>query len=109
MNLWNKIKEYLKSFFSKGQKVLFAILMETKKDVSKFLNDPELQRLALEAVKKAALAKLTGNVAWEAAYAAFTVAVKEKGLELGTALLETILQTAYLYFKFTEGNGVEKT
>jgi hypothetical protein len=98
--MWKKIVDFFKNLFKKGKDLLYVIYVDSKKDIQKFLNDPELQKLALEAIKTAALAKLGGNVAWEAAFAAFSAAVKAKGFDLGTALLETILQNTYIYFKF---------
>jgi hypothetical protein len=106
MKFWNKIVSFFKGILSGSKKLLYIVYTETKKSIADVLNDPELQQLALEAVKQAALAKLQGNDAWEQAYRQFAEAAKLKGRNLGTAILETILQNVYVVYKFTEGNAV---
>ena len=106
MNLWAKIVKFFKSLIDSGKKLIYVVYTDAKKSIADVLNDPELQNLALEAVKQAALSKLQGNDAWEAAYAQFKQAVLARGRNLGTAVLETVLQNVYVVFKFTEVNGV---
>jgi len=106
MNLWAKIVKFFKGLIDSGKKLIYVVYTDAKKSIADVLNDPELQNLALEAVKQAALSKLQGNDAWEVAYTQFKQAVLARGRNLGTAVLETILQNVYVVFKFTEGNGV---
>ena len=103
--LWNKLKNAFRSLLAGTKQLFFVVWTASKKELADILNDSELQQLALKAVSEAAAKRLQGDEAWKDAFAQFKVAVAAKGWQLGTAILETILQTAYTVFKYTEGNG----
>ena len=103
--LWKRIAAFFRELLDGTRKLFFVVWTAGKKEIADILNDATLQQLALEAVRKAARAKLNGDAAWDYAFADFKAAVADKGRELGTAMLEALLQNTYLVFKFTEGNA----
>lgn len=105
--LWNKIVSFFRDIISGSKKLVYVVWTSAKKEICDILNNKELQALALEAIREAARNKLQGEDAWNAAYEQFKEACVEKGLDFGTAVLETILQNVYLVFKFTEGDSAE--
>ena len=103
--LWAKLVSAFRSLLAGAKQLFYVVWTAGKKEIADILNDPELQELALEAVKQAALRKLQGDEAWAEAFKAFAAATRARGWALGTAMLETILQTSYVVFKYTEGNA----
>ena len=100
--LWNRILTYLSNFVRGGKTLMYVAWASIKSEVVDLLNDTELQGLALEAVRNAAKAKLQGDEAWAQAFDEFKKAALARGKNVGTAVLETILQNVYLVFKYTE-------
>lgn len=94
-----KIVSALRALFSGRKQVFYAVWLTAKSAINDTANDPELQELALEAVKTAALRKLKGDDAWREAFGMFKSAVVAKGYELGQAMLDTILQSVYMGYK----------
>jgi len=107
-SIWNKLVSAFRSLLSGAAQLFYVVWTAGKKEIADILNDPELQELALEAVKQAALRKLQGDEAWAEAFRTFAAATRARGWALGTAMLETILQTSYVVFKYTEGNAAGK-
>jgi hypothetical protein len=105
--LWKKIVSFFRDLASGSKKLVYVVWTSAKKEICDILNDKELQALALEAIRTAAKNKLKGEEAWNFAYAKFKEACVAKGINFGTAVLETVLQNVYLVFKFTEGDSAE--
>ena len=103
--LWNKLKNAFRSLLAGTKQLFFVVWTASKKELADILNDPQLQELALYAVRGAAQKGLTAEERWKIAYDYFKAIAAAKGWQLGTAILETILQTAYTVYKYTEGNG----
>lgn len=103
--LWNKLKNAFRSLLAGTKQLFFVVWTASKKELADILNDPQLQELALQAVRMAAQSGLTAEERWNIAWQHFKGIAKAKGWQLGTAILETILQTAYTVYKYTEGNG----
>lgn len=107
--LWTKLKNAFRSLLAGTKQLFYVVWTASKKELADVLNDPQLQEMALEAVRVAAARKLSGDEAWKEAFAMFRAYVGARKYQLGTAILETILQTAYTVYKYTEGNGKDST
>ena len=103
MNVFSKIAGWFRKLFAGTRQLFFVVWTASRKEISDALNDPELQQLALVAVRNAAYRGLTGDAAWTDALAQFKVAVEGRGHEVGRAILEAILQNVYIVFKFNGG------
>lgn len=103
MSIFGKIVSWFKSLLAGTRQLFFVVWTASKKEIADSLNDPELQQMALTAVRNAALAKLRGEDAWAEAFSQFKMAVEGRGHEIGTAILEAILQNVYVVFKFNGG------
>ncbi len=100
--LWEKFKQL---FAKVGKKLYYYIWTGTNDGLRKIANNPALQEMAMKAILDAAAKKLKGDEAWKDAYAQFKVAVAAAGWELGTSILDLILQSQYTTWKFNEGDG----
>lgn len=94
-----KLISLLRALFTGRKQVFYAVWLKASAEISDMANNPELQELALEAVKSAALRKLKGDEAWREAFGMFKAALIAKGYELGTAMMDTILQSVYMGYK----------
>jgi len=103
--LWNRIVDFFRGIAAGSKKLVYVVWTGAKKEICDILNDKELQSLALEAVREAAKSKLHGDEAWKVAYNRFKYMAAQRGLDFGTAVLESILQNVYLVFKYTEGDS----
>ena len=107
-NIWQKILDLIRRFLAKSGGY-FVVSWRGKTDVetsdNDLVNDPNLQRLALEAVKSAAALLLTGDEAWDSAFATFKASVEALGLKLGRSVLDTCLQEMYLWWKNHKQEG----
>ena len=108
MNVFAKIVAWFKKLLAGTRQLFFVVWTASKKEIADALNDPELQQMALTAVRNAALAKLRGEDAWKEAFSEFNSAVIGAGHDIATSILEAILQNTYVVFKFNGGlNGVQ--
>ena len=103
MKIWNWIVNLISSLLSTSKQAFYVVLKGVRKEAQDAVNDPALQELALEAVKKAVQAKLKGDAAWEYAFADFAAAVASRGRELAKNLLDSILQLTYTKYKNATG------
>ena len=78
--------------------VFIALFPFFKSAARAFLCDPELQRLALHAVRAARNRGLYGDAAWDVARAQLLAALKRKGLAVASNWTDTLLQNAYFLF-----------
>ena len=106
--LWQKILNLVRKLLAKSG-AYFVVTWQGKTDAvtpdNDLVNDPNLQWLALEAVKAAAALLLTGDEAWDKAYAQFKASVEELGMRLSRSVLDTILQEMYLWWKNHKKEG----
>lgn len=105
MKIWAKLVSAIRSLLAGAKQLFYVVWTAGKKELADILNDPQLQELALQAVRMAAQSGLTAEERWNVAWQHFKGIAEAKGWQLGTAILETILQTAYTVYKYTEGNG----
>lgn len=103
--LWAKLVAAFRSLLAGTRQLFYVVWTASRKELAEILNDPQLQELALYAVRRAAQQGLTAEERWKIAYDYFKAIAAAKGWEPGTAILEAILQTAYTVYKYTEGNG----
>lgn len=94
-----KIVSALRALFTGRKQVFYTVWIKARGAVSDMANNTELQELALDAVKNAALRKLKGDDAWREAFGMFKAAVVAKGYEIGQAMMDTILQSVYMGYK----------
>ena len=64
MNVFSKIAGWFRKLFAGTRQLFFVVWTASRKEISDALNDPELQQLALVAVRNAAYRGLTGDAAW---------------------------------------------
>ena len=103
--LWAKLVAAFRSLLAGTKQLFYVVWTASRKELAEILNDPQLQELALYAVRRAAKSGLTAEERWKIAYEYFKSIAAAKGWEPGTAILEAILQTAYTVYKYSEGNG----
>lgn len=99
MKIWTAIAAWFKGLFQGGKRLFAVTWKDAKSDALAKLNDEELQGAALECVKAAAAAALTGDGAWNIAFDALKVRAAELGKDWGRAVLETVLQNVYMAWK----------
>lgn len=103
--LWNKLKNAFRSLLAGTKQLFYVVWTASRKELADILNNPDLQELALQAVRMAAQPGLSAEERWNIAWQHFKGIAEAKGWVLGTAILETVLQTAYTVYKYSEGNG----
>lgn len=103
--LWAKLVSAFRSLLAGTRQLFYVVWTASRKELADILNDKELQQLALYAVRRAAQKGVSAEERWEIAFGYFKAVAEAKGWEPGTAILESILQTAYTVYKYTEGNG----
>lgn len=103
--IWSKLKSAFRSLLAGTKQLFYVVWTASRKELADILNDPDLQELALQAVRMAAQPGLTPEERWNVAWQHFKGIAEAKGWVLGTAILETVLQTAYTVYKYKEGNG----
>lgn len=103
--LWQKLVAACRSILAGTKQLFYVVWTASRKELADILNNPDLQELALQAVRMAAQPGLSAEERWNIAWQHFKGIAEAKGWVLGTAILETVLQTAYTVYKYSEGNG----
>jgi hypothetical protein len=98
--MWKTIKAWFATLFRRSREIFVLIARGVADDVLTVLNDPDLQALAVDACRRAAAEKLAGNDAWGFALDALLSELRERGIQLATNIVETVLQTAYTVWKY---------
>ncbi len=103
--LWAKLVSAFRSLLAGTKQLFYVVWTASRKELADILNNPDLQEIALQAVRMAAQSGLTAEERWNIAWQHFKGIAEAKGWQLGTAILETVLQTAYTVYKYREGTG----
>ncbi len=95
MSFWTTIA----NFFKKAVKALWSFAAPgLRQAASDFVNNPQLQQAAREAVYAAARQGLTGDKAWVSARDNLTAQLKDTGIKVAANWIDTLLQNAYFAF-----------